>query len=264
MIVKEQLVKQLNELNIPNCNPVIVHCSMRAIGKVDGGAQTVLDVLIERFAKEKGLLIIPTHTWANFEDKKEIILDYTDNKTCTGALSNVALVDKRAIRSSNPTHSVAVFGKNAKEFASLDDKVITPCAPHGCYGEIIKRGGYVLLIGVGQEKNTLLHAVEEILSVPRRLSKTPVKMAIKKCDQTICYRDFHYMTEEVCDVSINFPKYEQAFRYHNAIRDAKLGNANVQVCDAKIMLDVMALVKNRSSGAELLEDSTPLSKFLYI
>lgn len=263
MINKEQLLLQLNQINVPLGKPVIVHCSMLAVGKVEGGVQAFLDALIERFTKEGGVLCVPTHTWANFEDKKDIILDYTHNRTCTGALSNVALVDGRAVRSKNPTHSIVVFGEKANELACLDDHVLTPCAPNGCYGKIIKDDGYVLLIGVGQEKNTLLHAVEEILEVPRRLSKQPAQMAIKHKDGRVTYRNFHYMTEEVCDVSVNFPKYEQAFRYHGGIEDAILGNASVQVCSARIMNSVMAIIRARSGGVELLQDSTPLKQNLF-
>ena len=160
MFTKEQILTQLNNLNVPNGKPVIVHASLRAVGEIHGGAQTLLDALIERFTACGGLLIIPTHTWANFEDKKEIVLDYTSGQTCTGVLSNVALSDKRGYRSYNPTHSVMVFGDKAKEFARLDDNVLTPCSPKGCHGKIINDGGYVLLIGIGQEKNTLLHCVE--------------------------------------------------------------------------------------------------------
>ncbi len=263
MITKIQLLAQLSQFNIPKGKPVIVHCSMRAVGKVEGGAQTLLDALIQRFTLDGGILCVPTHTWANFEDKKDITLDYTQNKTCTGALSDVALVDRRAHRSKNPTHSIVAFGEKAKEFASLDDNVLTPCAIDGCYGKIIKDDGYVVLIGVGQEKNTLLHAVEEILDVPKRLSASPVKMAIKNLEGKISYREFHFMTEEVCDVSINFPKYEPAFRYNGGIEDAKLGNANVQICSAKIMNNVMATVRERSNGQEILENSAPLAEFLY-
>lgn len=263
MFTKEQILSQLNSLQVSSGRPVIIHTSMRAVGEVEGGAKTLLDALIERFTCNDGLLIVPTHTWANFEDEKDIILDKTALTTCTGALSNVALNDKRSVRSLNPTHSVAVFGNKKEQFARLDDNVNTPCSPSGCYGKIIDSDGYVLLIGVGQEKNTLLHCVEEILDIPCRLSLSPVKMAIRELDGTITYRDFHFMTEEKGDVSLNFPKYERAFRYHGAITDGKIGNALVQVCSASKMASAMKLICLRSGKKELLSDSLPLDISLY-
>lgn len=263
MFTKEQILSQLNSLQVPSGRPVIIHTSMRAVGKIEGGAQTLLDALIDKFAVNGGLLVVPTHTWANFEDKKPIILDKTCNKTCVGVLSDIALCDKRAVRSNNPTHSVVAFGDKAKEFASADDKVNTPCSPLGCYGKIILDKGYVLLIGVGQEKNTLLHCVEEILQLPNRLSLTPAKMSVKEMDGSITQREFHYLTEQIGDTSLYFPKYEKAFRHHGAITDAVIGNAPVQVCSAEKIVSVMTMIDNRSGKKELLSDNEPLDISLY-
>lgn len=38
-----------------------VHASMRAIGEIEGGADTLIDALKETVPE--GLLVIPTHTW---------------------------------------------------------------------------------------------------------------------------------------------------------------------------------------------------------
>ena len=39
-------------------------------------------------------------------------------------------------------------------------------------------GGKILLVGVGHERNTYIHSVEEVLNVPNRLSDMPVLMKI--------------------------------------------------------------------------------------
>ena len=263
MFTKDEIRSQLNNIKSHRGKPVIVHASMRAIGQVEGGALTLLDALIERFTANDGLLIIPTHTWANFEDKKPIILDYMENKTCTGILCDIALNDKRGFRSYNPTHSVVAFGCGAEQFVKADDNVLTPCAPNGCYGQIIDQDGYVLLIGVGQEKNTLLHCVEEILRLPNRLSIKPIKMAIKSKESNIFYRNFHYLTEQIGDTSLYFPKYEKAFRHYGAITDAVIGDAPVQMCSAKVMKDVATLIYNRSNAQELFADDKPINENFY-
>ena len=264
MYTKEQILTQLKSLVKPCGKPVIVHSSMRAVGKVEGGAQTLLDALIEYFTADGGLLIIPTHTWANFEDKKPVILDYTDNKTCTGILSDLALNDKRGYRSYNPTHSVVAFGDNAEQFVKADDLVLTPCSPNGCYAKIIEESGYVLLIGVGQEKNTLLHCVEELLSMPNRMSALPIKMGIKQIDGKVVYREFHYLTEEICDTSLYFPKYEKAFRHHGAIIDGVIGDAKAQFCCASKMKEVAFLIHERSAKKELFADDKPITPKYYM
>lgn len=265
MVTKEEIIRQLNMLGVPQDKPVIVHTSLKAIGEVAGRAQGLLDALIEHVTAKGGLLIVPTHTWANFYEKRNPVLDMTSNYACIGVFSSVAAADNRGVRTLNPTHSLCVFGESekVKEFVDTELFVDTPTSHHGSYGKIMDEGA-VLLIGVGQEKNTLLHCVEEFLGIKNRLSKTAVPMQIKKKDGEIIEKDFYYMiSDEIEDVSVFFPKYEKAFRYFKCIKDGMVGNAKTQLCDARAMKDVMTLIHDRSGGVELLSNDKPLDEKLY-
>ena len=59
---KEDLKSCLQRLGLTGNEAIMVHSSMKAIGEVEGGADTVVDALMEYFAE--GLLMTPTHTWA--------------------------------------------------------------------------------------------------------------------------------------------------------------------------------------------------------
>jgi aminoglycoside 3-N-acetyltransferase len=267
MFTKQQIFEQLKQMNAPQDKPVIVHTSLKAVGEVEGRAQGLLDVLIEYFTADGGLLIVPTHTWANFyELKKEITLDLNDLKTCVGTFPEIALADGRGVRTLNPTHSVTVFGNKEKvaQFIENEESMDTPTSPNGVYGKIFDWGGYALLIGVGQNKNTILHCVEEILDTPNRLSNDYAKMIIKLKDGALLHRKCRYMQAEgTDDVSQFFPKYEPAFRFYGAIADGFIGNAKTQLCSASIMKQVMSLVAKNSGGKELLTDHIPLEESWY-
>ena len=266
MFSKKDIILQLENMGAPKDKMVIVHTSMKAVGEVEGRAQGFLDALIEYFTSEGGVLCIPTHTWGNFYGGKEIALDENSPKTCVGVLCDTAAADRRAIRTlSNPTHSLALFGDKSKveRLVKKESAVNTPTSPKGCYGEIFE-GGYVLLIGVGHDKNTALHCVEEMIPVPNRLSKEPAIMNVIDKNGQIKKREFLYMyAEGNDDVSQFFPKYEPAFRYHDGIKDGVIGNAKAQLCNAEIMKKVMYTVFNRSGGVELLFDDIPLKEEWY-
>ena len=151
---KADLLGQLAELHIPRDRVVMVHSSLRMIGNVEGGAQTILDALIEYFTAEGGMLCFPTHTWMNL-GVQDIALDMNDPTTCTGALCTLAAADPRGIRTENPTHSVVVFGDREKvlEFIAAEAYVDSGTAPDTCCGRLCDHGGYVLLIGVNQTSN---------------------------------------------------------------------------------------------------------------
>lgn len=58
---KEDLKEQLRQMGLKPTDTVLIHSSMKAVGEVEGGADTVLDAWMEYFSE--GLLLLPTHTW---------------------------------------------------------------------------------------------------------------------------------------------------------------------------------------------------------
>ena len=56
MFTKEDILKQLKSMNAPTDSIVLMHTSLRAVGQTEGGAQTLLDAMIEYFTKDGGLL----------------------------------------------------------------------------------------------------------------------------------------------------------------------------------------------------------------
>ncbi len=262
---KADLLCQLTDLHIPRDRVVMVHSALRLIGNVEGGAQTILDALIEYFTGDDGLLCIPTHTWMNL-GVKDIALDMNDPTTCTGALADLAAADHRGIRTENPTHSVVVFGDREKvqKYIASETLVDSGTAPETCCGKLFDHGGYVLLIGVSQTSNTFLHTVEERLGVPDRLTDKKYTVKLKRKNGEIVERKMrlHY-TSYHPDICLRFQKYDTPFRYYGAITDGFFGNAPVQACDAVIMKSVMELIwKNNGEKDPLLEEH-PFPPALY-
>ena len=267
MFTKNQLYEQLKQMNAPQNSVVLIHSSLRQIGEVEGRGEGLLDVLIEYFTEKGGLLCIPTHTWANVGDESKITLDFMNPSTCIGTLPNIAACDKRGMRSSHPTHSMAVFGEKSKvaDFISGEENQTTPAHPSGCYGKIFDLDGYILLAGVCHNRNTYLHCVEEMLGVSNRLSPTAKKTSVGYADGSV--KEGVIRPHEAVglgDVSLKYPKYEEAFRYHNAIVAGFIGNAKVQLCSAVKMKEVMSVIYERSGGVELLCDDGVIDPKFYI
>ena len=189
-----------------------------------------------------------------------------DPATCLGALSDLAARDARGLRSENPTHSMVVFGDRARaeQFVADEGSISSGTAPESCYGKLYEAGGYVLLVGVAHNRNTYLHAVDEILGVPNRMSEEARLTVVRRTNGELVNRYLHmHETDYTNDVSLRFPKYETPFRYHGAIRDGFVGNAPTQLCDARIMKEVMELIFKNSEGKDPLEGETPIPPRLY-
>ena len=259
MITKEKILKQLEQFDEARGRIVTVHTSLKAVGEIEGGGETLLNALIEYFTQDGGILCIPTHTW------NRDVYDLREAESCIGVLPRLAAAHPDALRTLHPTHSMAVFGEPEKirDFVKNEEIADTPANPKGCYGKIYENDGYVLLIGVGQDKNTYLHCVEEMLDTPDRLTDYKVERTIIHKDGTEEKRYLYWFDEKLADVSEKFPKFEAPFRYFGCIRDGMLGNAPVQLCRARKMKEVIELIYVNNNGGELLGDELPVDERLY-
>jgi aminoglycoside 3-N-acetyltransferase len=266
VFTKIELKNQLEQLGGKAGSITLVHTSLRAVGTVEGGAEGLLDALIGHFTREGGLLCIPTHTWHHLDDGQSPMLDMSSDDTCLGALSAVAIRDGRGIRTENPTHSMVVFGdrERALDFIKDEGVVETPTAPESCYGKLCTMGGQVLLIGVAHNRNTYLHAVDEILNTPNRMGSKAIPMTVRSLSGEEKVRLVRlYETDYSEDISWRFPKYETAFRYHGCITDGFIGNAPVQLCDARRMKETVERILRNSGGNDPLKGEQPIPQLWY-
>lgn len=244
---KNEIFNQLRQMNAPRDKMVLMHSSLRAVGGVEGGAEGLLDALIEYFTAEGGLFCVPVHTWHNLD--KEITLDLSSSDNCLGYFPTVAAKDPRGYRTDNPTHSMVIFGDRAKaeKLAEGEAFVETPTAPESCYGKLYTEDGYVLLVGVALNRNTYLHAVDEMLKTPNRMDEKVLDTAVRYADGRIVMRPLRlYETDYSNDISDRFVKFDIPFRYHHCGTDGFLGNAPTQLLSARRMKEVMELIYRRS------------------
>ncbi len=111
MFTKQSLKQNLKEMGIQPDDTLLVHSSMKAIGEVEGGADTVLDAFMEYLSE--GLLILPTHTWYSMSEY-HYVYDPRIEPACVGILPNLFMKRKGVLRSLHPTHSLAVYEGTAK------------------------------------------------------------------------------------------------------------------------------------------------------
>lgn len=260
---KQQLKDQLESMGLKGDETILIHSSMKAIGAVDGGADTVLDAWMEYF--KDGLLLLPTHTWKTVNADNPVYNPQT-TPSCVGLLTNMFMKREGVIRSLHPTHSMAGYGKNAAEYLAGEEYNNTPCTPGGCYDRLKDVSGKVLLVGVGHERNTYIHSVEEVLNVPNRLSDMPMELVIelqeesnnsgklppynrddgwkKHTDNKLCRKVYvrkHYNAQQP-HISEDFVKLNQIFLDSGVVRKVKFGDADSLLCDAKGMFNIVRQV----------------------
>lgn len=253
--IKEDLLN----MGIDPKGTLLVHSSMKSIGNVDGGAETVLDAFIDYM--RDGLLIFPTHTWADI-DEEHPVFDSRSSKSCTGILTNLFMKRQGAVRSLHPTHSVAAMGRDAKEYTEGEELAVTPAPKSGCWGRLYDRNATVLFVGCRLDRNTFIHSVEEWSNVPDRLGDLTSELEIIDGNGVSYKVNMHrHECSFTDDISRNYVKLEPVFLKLGALKQGKLGDARCLACSARDMGDITCGLLKRNPA--LFADNEPVPTNLY-
>lgn len=252
MYTKEQLISHLRDMAIDPTGTLVVHSSMKAIGLVEGGAETVLDALIE-YMKD-GLLLLPAHTWAQI-DAKNPVFRAASEPSCVGLLTNLFMKKPGVIRSLHPTHSMSGIGRDAEAYLAGETETRTPCSPEGCWGRLYDRHAQILLIGCGLDKNTFLHSIEEKTGVPGRLTDGMEPLVTVAPDgREYSVPQHRHMIANSCF----FVKMAPVFLRESAMKYGQLGDAECILGDAVKMGDITAEYLKREP--DLFGNDQPLEQ----
>lgn len=162
MTVTESDVRSgLRELGVRPGDDVVVHSSLSAIGRVEGGAETVVDALASAVGDE-GTVVVPTFT-PNRARREPF--DRARTPSETGAITEALRARDDAVRSDHPTHSVAALGPAATELTA-DHGYRNSLGEGSPLHRLAERGGKILLLGVGHDSNSTLHVAESLADLP--------------------------------------------------------------------------------------------------
>lgn len=251
MYTKESLLRQLEEAKIPREGTVLMHSSMKSIGQVDGGADTVLDALSD-YMKD-GLLVLPAHTWSYINGNNPRF-SVEASPSCVGILTELFRKRPGVIRSLHPTHSVAALGREAADFVEGAERYDTPCHRESPWGKLLDRKATILLVGVDLKRNTFIHGIEEWVDIPGRLTDGHEALVTVLPDGT----EIPVPSRRHCGLSwsLHFWKVERVLERAGAIRRSRLGDALMWVCDAERLTEVLSAMLR--DNPDLFSDNEPL------
>ena len=238
-LTRADIAQGLRQLGLQAGDRVLVHASLVALGRVEGGADAVIDALLDAVGST-GLVVVPTFACpAPFDRHK--------SSTALGIVPETFWHRPEAVRSLHPTHSVAAIGKGAEELIRDHEKAPTAYGEGTPYCKLAMNGGKILLMGVDQDRNTTLHAAEALAGSPylKDIEATYINDAGEKVTIPVAamagpHRDFIGL--------------DRLFREKGVTTIGRIGNAVCRLMDAHSMLQT-ALEALRQDPAAVLCDN---------
>lgn len=164
-LTQAEIAAGLRRLGLQAGAEVMVHSSLKSFGRVNGGARTVIAALMEVLTP-RGTLLMPSFNHnAIVEEGGAGYYDPGATPTTNGAIPDLFWRLPGVLRSLDPTHAVAAWGRSASAYTAGHHRTLT-MGPRSPLGLLNAAGGYGLLLGVGFESNTFHHVVEMSRNVP--------------------------------------------------------------------------------------------------
>lgn len=257
ILTKEDVIKQFKNCGLAEGQTIFAHTSLKNLGFVVGGAETLLRSLLE-IVGEEGTLMMPSQTWKNLDPSTGVHWEepvewwsiirenwpaYDKEITPAIGMGVVAEMFRKwpgAKRSDHPARSIAAIGKHA-EYITKEHDLSNIFGNNSPVDKLYKLDGYVLLIGVGYDKNTSLHLAETRANFPtKRFADESSAIMIDGNRKWVTYNTQVVDDEDFIRLGNEYDK-EKNIKIH------KVGNADVRFMKVRPLIDwtVEWMEKNR-------------------
>jgi aminoglycoside 3-N-acetyltransferase len=159
------VLSDLRRMGVCAGDCLIVHSSFKAMGLSGPTPADVVRTLLEALGPE-GTLVMPAFTYTHAKAPGVTPFNpRTSPGRQTGILAETLRQLPNAVRSAQPTHSVAAVGRHAVRI-TRGKASASPIGKGSSWEEICRLDGAILLVGVGNNRNTMLHYAEAKAELP--------------------------------------------------------------------------------------------------
>ena len=233
IVVKQDVLDALVALGVKSGQTIMVHTSLSSLGFVCGGAQIIIEALLETVGNE-GTIVMPTQYWPAYHK------DITPTNTM-GAVAEMFRKWPGTLRSDHPARSVAANGKHA-QYLTADHDLSNIFGEGSPIGKLYELDAFVLLIGVGYDKNTSLHLADVRANYPGKHNSTEFSAVIENGERVWKRYDTLFVDGE------DFDEIGKAFESMHPVSKVMLGNGQLTFIRQRELVDfaVEWIEKNRN------------------
>lgn len=247
IVLKQDILDALAKAGVARGQAIMVHTSLSSLGFVCGGAQVLIEALLESVGPE-GTIMMPTQSWKNLDPAAgvhwqepeqwwQLIRDnwpaYDKDITPTNSMGAVAEMFRKwpgSLRSDHPARSVAANGKYAQYLTENHDlsNIFGEGSP---IARLYELDGYVLLIGVGYDKNTSLHLADARAQYPGKRDSVEYSAILENGQRVWKQYTTLFVDGE------DFPAIGEAFEKVYPVAKVPLGNGCIRFMKQRQLVD---------------------------
>ena len=254
-LTKENLVEDLKSIGIGSGDSIMVHSSLSSIGNVDGGAETVVESLVDAVTAQ-GTLMMPCYNSAEAVQADIEAGQYVDLRELRSSMGKITEIFRRrpgVVRSSHPFSSVCAWGKNAELVTSGHSKNPYICHAESPMGHIVDANvrivGIGITIAVGMAVSHYLEDIDE--PFPIEVHTPPFEVKYTDALGNSVEREVIRFDPVVSQTRIGSPGTEwicdsltRHFTKLGIMQHFKFGNADSWVMEAKpVFIELKRLAK---------------------
>ena len=229
----ESLKQDLRNAGFSGNETVMVHSSMKKIGEVNGGADTVLDVLCDFF--QDGIVALPSFTYSAVNLGNSFIYYERTTPSCVGILPERFRFRPGGCRSLHPNHAVAAFGKYAEDFVKGHETCISAFGADGPFGRLYRNDGKVLLLGVTLTRASIMHAFIEWSNIAIMCKEPLFFKSVDKNGREYNVKLYYHLGGQWD----NFDRILDVLLADGAVRKIKFGDADSLLMDCRRAGDIV-------------------------
>lgn len=161
-------LSQIEEIldQIDFTSDTIIHSSTSNIGKIEGNAVQLTDLIVSKIDLNIITLLAPALPFRgpmkDYLDSIDVF-DLSKAINAMGNISNMIMKKDNCKRSFHPTHSVIAIGNNANSYTLKHELCVTPFCKTSPYYKLAMNDGKILMFGVNLNSVTNFHVYEDML-----------------------------------------------------------------------------------------------------
>lgn len=247
IITRTDLQQQLLTCGFKKGDILEIHASIKAIGYILGGAQTLLDAIIDVIGIEGTLIMaaqvydnsepaffehppIPVESYASFRKHHPAFRNKLDNIRHMGDLARAMMIRPNSYMSDHPQDAFIAMGKYAK-WITQNHSLNAQLGPDSPLGKMLELKSKLVLIGVNYDNATGMHLGEHLSGVRPNILQG-ARVLVHGESQWVQFNGLDYDSDD-------FIKPGELLEKRGLVKFSSLGKAEVKIFNLSDATDVV-------------------------